>query len=381
MYRAILSLSNEFVKKAQATEATVPGGKARSTFEEYTPDYIKDVAARKFNIQTLKNLTNYQMAFDYAKMTLSVVGGGRGDGVGSGRIAYDLGNNVLKFAHNDNGIAQNFMEARIQNHSDLLTDVFDMHPKAWWIISEKVKPFNGWEQFSLLTGVPKELLDINMDATKVIGDKLTPDDLDKIRARYDLDSESLKFLNDLVNLRHKLDLIGGDTFNPKHWGINSEGKIKLFDYGFDRYTFNHVYQEQNEPSESEEQAMMDMFGSSDEISDEHAALGVHFASLLKQFEKIAQTNIPNVAWVRELESIINSNIKRYNKDLFAEVHIIDPKYPITVQILGTNMGNDPVNRNNIRENIQDIVANSVNYFDKTSKYPQKIGTSWVLKIK
>jgi hypothetical protein len=380
MYRAILSLSNEFVKQAQATEATVPGGKVRSTFEEYTPDYIKDVAARKFNIQTLKDLTNYQMAFDYAKMTLSVVSGGRGSGVGSGRIAYDLGNNVLKFAHNDNGIAQNFMEARIQNHSDLLTDVFDMHPKAWWIISEKVKPFNSWDQFSLLTGVPKELL-INAEETRAILDKVTPDDLDKMRARYDLDNDSLKFVNDLSNLKHKLDLLSGDTFNPTHWGINSEGKIKLFDYGFDKYTFDHVYKEPNNPSESEEQAMMDMFGSSDEISDEHAALGVHFASLLRQFEKIAQTNIPNVSWARELESIINSSIKKYNKDLSAEISIVDPKSPITIEILGTNMGNDPVNRNNIRENIQDIVANSINYFDKTSKYSQKIGTSWVLRIK
>ena len=262
MYDDILAFSKVFVKSADDDDVTKPPGQINYDEQRFdTPQYLKDIAEQKFSFESLNEIEDYDLAFEYIKQTLKPIGSGRGDGIGSGRIAFDLGDKVLKWAHNDGGIAQNYMESRIQDQSPLLTNVYNAHPKSWWIVSEKVVPFNGWNDFITITGVPQELFDTSSEQFAFRG-SLSPEEIDQLRIRYDLEPDTLEFINQLMMMRNSLQL-AGDTFVPEHWGQNPAGEIKLYDYGYDKGTFDKVYKGYTDPeaSESELEALREMEGS------------------------------------------------------------------------------------------------------------------------
>lgn len=258
----IVNLSKTFVKIAQnidATNVAVPKPKQQI------------IPKNEFDLNFLKLLNKPEHILSYAKEYLNLVSGGKfsevtGGGLGSSRQVFDLGDKVLKVAYNSAGLAQNNMEARIQNASPIFAKVFDMHPKALWIISEKIKPFTS-DQFSIVTGIPKDIMN-SKEFKQIIG-RLTPENLDYLRARYDLEEDSLNLLKEISKSRGKFDIIMGDLLDPEHWGQNEQGDLKVYDYGLDRTLFDTHYQDgivrtepaslrNPEPSISEEEALKEL---------------------------------------------------------------------------------------------------------------------------
>jgi hypothetical protein len=186
-----------------------------------------------FNLDEFKKLDELNDIFKYASR-LNMIS----DNTGSSRQVFDLGDKVLKIAFNTAGVAQNHMEARIQDSSPLLASVYDMHPKSLWLISEKITPFKSGE-FELLTGIPDDLAK-DKEARQIIA-RPTPETLAELMYYYGLNVESLKLLYEISKLQNKFSIIISDMMDPSHWGKNQSGSLKLFDYGLDKSLHNIHY--------------------------------------------------------------------------------------------------------------------------------------------
>lgn len=260
MYDSIVRLSFLFVKLAD-DKITVPDLPSQSEQKQIKKDFniekFKSIQGQTNN-ETIQKLTNY------ADRHFPLIG------YGSSRRVYDLDKTkVLKVAYNEAGIAQNFMEARIQNSSIYFAKVYDMHPGAFWIISEKVNKINP-DEFETITGVPYNIMNkfISQDPDNRLSiAKMTPETAKELSDKFNIGPNGIKFLNEVSKMRGQFDLIFGDTFNPNHWGINTNGKLKIYDFGLDRTMYDNFYYDtgflrsdptagSNQPSQSEIDALM-----------------------------------------------------------------------------------------------------------------------------
>lgn len=231
MYDAIVTLSQLFVKlsnyeeqtAAQSPSAIQQQEQNNLSFEEFKKldDPVEIVQWAERNLQKVKNTSRHGL-----------------EGIGTGRLVYDLGDKVLKVAHNRSGIAQNFNEARIQDASKFFTKVFDMHPKALWIISDKIHGLKPGE-FERITGIPESITAHHEDR-ELIG-RITPDNLELLKNRFNLNDRAVSFLHEIAKARGAFDIIMGDIFDPTHWGWNDKGELKVFDYGLNKSTYDQLY--------------------------------------------------------------------------------------------------------------------------------------------
>lgn len=230
--------------------------------------FVKLAILPTFNWEVFKDLEPQQIEEYLAFTKIPLVGSGKGGGIGSSRKVYDLGDKVLKIAYNQTGIAQNTMEARIQDSSPYFATVFEMHPKAIWILSEKIKPFKKGE-WEIVTGLPANLNEY-AELRNIIS-RLTPEGLEQLRIRFDLEEDAIDTLKQILDLRGKFDLIRGDILEPEHWGRAPDGSMKIFDYGLDTSLFETHYDPTKgtlrdepagygdpEPSESELEALREI---------------------------------------------------------------------------------------------------------------------------
>lgn len=232
----ILKLANIFYKLAQSAEI------------EPTSDVIQDNStvpnAPKrsgdgygiFNWEDFSTLDSIDECVDYLEENpLNYIAGGKGEGLGSGRAVLDLEQDkVLKVAWNDNGNYQNIQEARIQNRTDIFAKVFDMHPKGFWLISEKIIPFQGADEFIRETGLSPG--HINIAFRRGVKD---PEGLQRMKQQFSLSDQALELLEKIVLNRAAFDLLHDDMKDPTHWGVSIiDGKVKLFDYGAESRVFH-----------------------------------------------------------------------------------------------------------------------------------------------
>lgn len=186
-----------------------------------------------FNLDAFKNLNDFQAVSNYAMATLPSLG------YGSSRVVYDMGDKVLKLAYNDAGIAQNSLEARLTGRTPYFAHVYDISPKGWWIISEKITPFRTSQEFADHTGLEMQLL------KDYAYERLTPEELQEVKEYYDLSDQQMELLDSIVHMLRTYNLIGGDTMNVKHWGLNNNNDLKIYDYGLDKTLFETFKQTVN----------------------------------------------------------------------------------------------------------------------------------------
>lgn len=255
MYPKIFELAETFFKLAKKWDEN--DDITRKTRPPKKPK--KDKESGSFNLDAFKNLKDFQAASNYVLAMLPVLGRG------SSRIVYDLGGDkVLKLAFNDAGIAQNSLEARLTGRTPFFAHVYDMSPKGWWIISEKITPFKTAQEFTDYTGLEMPLLrDYGYE-------RLTTEERQEFKDYYGLNDRHMELLDSIVHMLRTYNLIGGDTTSIKHWGLNNNNELKLYDYGLDKTLFETFKETVNpiewakekglpvpeeKPSESEEEEM------------------------------------------------------------------------------------------------------------------------------
>lgn len=186
---------------------------------------ISHIFTESFNFNSFKNLTPRQQ-FDlifskkFDKMRL---------GKGSSRVAINIGNGkILKFAINNAGKMQNREEVKIykkfEKYQHLITKIYDYDPTFQYVISEIVRPLSnivgvGEKQFEKYSGINYEDFANVIEAFyegKPIDDKW----------------EENYFITDILLLMKETGLISGDVVPTGHWGVDSEGKLKLLDFGY-----------------------------------------------------------------------------------------------------------------------------------------------------
>jgi hypothetical protein len=246
MYSSILRLSLLFVKLAEEL-ATVDVAKAK--YPTIPPEFnlelldtkTRDILHREqFNYEEFSELQTLKEIKEYADKTLFPVSS---EGKpGSSRMVYDLGNEVLKVAINHAGIAQNNMEARIQNRNPLFAKVLDMQQRAIWIIAEKIYPFRNEEEFTYHTGIPTELLNSQW-FTEVLHYYKFRKGIVKDLKKYNLSDDAIEILSNIGDII-SMGVISGDARNPEHWGLNKQGELKLFDFGLDSTMHSTFYTEE-----------------------------------------------------------------------------------------------------------------------------------------
>jgi len=221
-----------------------------------------------FDMDVLRNLTSTK-AYYYIDYHLKPVFEGKDSGRGTGRIVYDLGDRVIKLAHNDAGMYQNTMESRIASRSNLFTDVYEVGPKNKWIISEKVKPMSPGE-FAVRTGIPANITNITNNGNTAKIKSLKNEELDRLALRYDMEEDAKELLKQMAFLYREFGTILGDVINPEHWGLSGDGRLKLYDYGLDYSGHQKFYDSSGTvkagPTKEEAEALSKFMDKSKQIS-------------------------------------------------------------------------------------------------------------------
>lgn len=164
-------------------------------------------------------------------------------GVGSSRTIFKIPSDlVLKVAHNDKGLVQNFAEMKPEMQKPCTNPVLAADVKGKWIIvkftedvtKEKFKKFVGFTFDSFMEAL---FYKFNNES-----DKWTqPSNYDEI-----LESGLFKCM---VKLVVDCDLQIGDIDKPSSWGILN-GKVVLRDYGLTREVFQEYYADSDSSSSS-----------------------------------------------------------------------------------------------------------------------------------
>ena len=160
-------------------------------------------------------------------------------GEGSSRRVFIYNNNVIKFAKNVKGLAQNTLETYIYNKcpeaKSILAKIIEWHPKYYWIKMEKTQPLNSEEDFFKITGIPWDLFK-----------SFSKKDPNKINEEINFHTkEAETFFKNAINTKQKLNLIGGDFFKPKHWGKTADNRLVLIDYGANKNIYNKYYKSED----------------------------------------------------------------------------------------------------------------------------------------
>ncbi len=231
-------------------------------------------------------------------------------GKGSSRLVYRLDSKkVLKLAHDQKhdigaGIEQNKLEARISSQfPDILSRVYRMHPKGYYMVSELVRPVTSWNEVVQYFGVdPVDIIpgkhtyyQVDQNLEKIIQAGVTEKKIPYFSV-ISLEQELKSFILNKGFLTHFLEdwlRYKKITLNPEiitkiqyqlnnlihfertgeprgtkqlmkttqgkqlveiskmlsymdllvvdHWGKTADGKIVLLDYGFDENIAKQYY--------------------------------------------------------------------------------------------------------------------------------------------
>lgn len=219
---------------------------------------------RGFNLNKFKSLEISWKMYEYAKKHLPFLG------QGTSRAVFALsGNKVLKIAHGKilAGVAQNEQEVNLFTNpktKSIVTKIYDVADDYTWIISEIAKPFTSEIDFFRKTGVIADLMDEFVDF-------ITPGNFEKSCESYahilwsesedfgyfipdpseEIDSyeEAAEWCK--TNLKgtvaeHAVDLVAlgsarGDLGPYDHWGVTSDGRVVVIDYGLTRKILRNFY--------------------------------------------------------------------------------------------------------------------------------------------
>lgn len=274
-------------------------------------DLIFEAQPKGFSFQTLDQMyaKNYR-SVDAERYASQFFKPDTFMGKGSSRLVYRLDSKkVLKLAHDQKhdigaGIEQNKLEARISSQfPDILSRVYRMHPKGYYMVSELVRPVTSWDEVTKYFGVdPKEIIQgkntydlVEWNLEKIIQAGVTEKKIPyfslvsleqeiktfiinkgflthfledwlrykKITLNPEIITKIQYQLNNLIHFERTGEPRGtkelmkttqgkqlieiskilqyGDLLEVDHWGKTADGKIVLLDYGFNEDIAKQYY--------------------------------------------------------------------------------------------------------------------------------------------
>lgn len=220
--------------------------------EQLIRAYIKSIVLKTFTINEAKfgeiNTDELEKNLTGLKSQLIMDIGSTPLGEGSSRIAFSIPGNdtfIIKIAKDDKGIAQNKFEKKFYaQHKSLnfLTDIVEDDANGMWQVVEKVELFKNAFEFQKATGttesVTKDFVCSEDEHRRNFLEKVESikDDKEKLKKLNISDAEkTISFFKKLIVLKapltEELKIACGDLARFDHYGIDSNGNIKLIDYG------------------------------------------------------------------------------------------------------------------------------------------------------
>lgn len=274
-------------------------------------DLIFEAQPKGFSFQTLDQMyaKNYR-SVDAERYASQFFKPDTFMGQGSSRLVYRLDSKkVLKLAHDQKkdigaGIEQNQLEAKISSQfPNVLSKVFRIHPKGYYLVSELVRPVTSWDEITNYFGIDiKNILvgeslpdKIKANIKQIISDGLVEKKINyftfssleleimtfienksflthyledwlrnrKMTVNLEIVNKIQYELNELIHFERTGESRGtkqlmktiqgkqiveiskilsyGDLLVLDHWGKTADGKIVLLDYGFDENIAKQYY--------------------------------------------------------------------------------------------------------------------------------------------
>jgi len=222
--------------------------------------FIKEVVKQKLSenfigkdiIQELKSAEDVYHVFEILENH-----GVKKLGEGSSRTVFRISTNrVIKVAGGDQadigaGLGQNETEVSVYTNprtKNIVSKIYDYHKNYWWIISERVIPFKSPVEFQEQTGLSsaftrkfiETIFKTNKNGEEALKQEYEEQkQLNTLRSKNFVSNyenaffgSSKDFFNELSELVLNNDLIPGDIAYD-HFGKTEDGRIVLFDSGYD----------------------------------------------------------------------------------------------------------------------------------------------------
>lgn len=186
--------------------------------------------SKKFNMRQFSSLESVSDMLKYASERLQPLGQ-----EGSARRAFLLSSgDVIKISLNSKGVAQSKHETKLSDMAGLsasepmITNVRDHDSKFRWIIAELVRPVRDADEFESLSGMPWT------DFREGIIALGFPD-------RPPLQFKEREFLDRALELITSGQLHYGDLVSLEHWGVTTDRRLVLLDYGTSKEIWRDMY--------------------------------------------------------------------------------------------------------------------------------------------
>jgi hypothetical protein len=184
--------------------------------------------------QTYKSSApNVQPLIDYADATLQFLGSG------SARRAYTLtSRKVLKIATSKKGLGQNQAEFEIfAKAPNIVAKIYDHDRNFYWIISELVNPFGeNTRPIEKMLGLSNG--DNNVDWETFVNNAAAGSF--KMLEKYGA-GHQMELARQIHVLALENGLLSGDLEKGTSWGVGSDGRLVLLDYGFTEDVVDKFY--------------------------------------------------------------------------------------------------------------------------------------------
>lgn len=188
---------------------------------------LSSIRSKSFKVNDFISLNDPELIFDYANENLEPI-----DEFGTSRGVFILNTKyVLKVALPENlnaGIAQNKQEVEYSaKFPEITAKITSHHPEFYWIKTELVRPLLNQEEL---------LSALNLSSPKDIGFLFSkfPDKNHKLKKQP---SNIALLVSSLV--REKI--LHYDVAKSDSWGITTDGKPVLLDYGMTQDIWNEYY--------------------------------------------------------------------------------------------------------------------------------------------
>lgn len=197
-------------------------------------EFIKSALLEKkrepFNLEYFKTLNTREDLEEYLDFHSKVIG------AGEGRTAYDIGDAVVKFARNKNGLSQNKMEAntfQCAASGAPVVRVRQAHPARLWILVDKVEPLKSKASVSRAVKAVVALKDAD-ELTWVVDAGLAPPGSKEVDPQDIAAHKRLYQTNEWY--KALFDTVKSCEINPLelhegNWGLDENGDLVLLDTG------------------------------------------------------------------------------------------------------------------------------------------------------
>lgn len=206
----------------------------KNLLKEYVGLMLEKIRSKDFNLALFKHLTEPVDIFGYAQSRLEEMGRG------SARIVFALtSHRILKIAKNNKGLGQNEAEVNVYTNpktKSIVSKIYDYDPDYLWIISELVKPFTEKDTTPIekILGLGEQSMTWESFIQLVVHGKFK--DIEEYGAGH-----QLEFAKALHALAKENQLIMGDLEKGDSWGVASDGRLVLIDYGFTEDVYSNHY--------------------------------------------------------------------------------------------------------------------------------------------